>query len=30
MDSSIYITYAVPVFFAMIGIEFLFGLIKGT
>ena len=30
MDSSIYITYAVPVFFAMIGIEFLFGVIKGT
>ena len=30
MDSSIYITYAVPVFFAMIGMEFLFGVIKGT
>ena len=30
MDSSIFITYAVPVFFLMIGIEFIFGVIKGT
>lgn len=30
MDSSIYITYAVPVFFMMIGIELIFGLIKGS
>ena len=30
MDSSIFITYAVPVFFLMIGIEFVFGVIKGT
>ncbi len=30
MDSSIFITYAVPVFFLLIGIEFVFGVIKGT
>lgn len=29
MDSSIYITYAVPVFFLMIGMELVFGLIAG-